>query len=571
MGVLLALAGTARNAASNTSGNIAVAGSLFLSVAIALAAVAVDSGSIYLERRHAQNTADLTAIAVASQLSKAEDIAREMLGANGYKNVSVSLGEWEQPVDTPADLSDLTAVLVEIGRYNADAQLVPEARFVPGETRPNAVRITMKRQGGLFFGRAIVDAVEVSAAGTAMIANPASMSVGSTLLSLDGGIANAILNGVLGTDVSLQLADYRSLVQADIGLFQFFDALTGELELEALSYDELLETEVSLAQLAKVAEGLVGKAGARRALRQIWSDPAAGRSRVRLARIIDLGRYGSLAVGHGQAAFQSAMPVMDALMAAAGATGTHQIELDLGASIPGIAQLTAKLAIGERPLEAHWLSIGENGEKVRTAQTRLFLLADINAGVVRVRLPVYLQLAYAEAAIESAECHSGGWLKPRVEVAVRPGLAEAWLGDVASVSLSDFETPARVNSATIIDTAYLRAHAIANVDIGNTAAETVVFRSADIGTGVIKQVSTTTAVQSLVGSLVDNMRLDVKVGGIALTTPDAAMNLVANAIRPVAQHLDKAIVEVLALAGVRIGVADVQVGGLACNQAVLVQ
>ena len=49
------------------------------------------------------------------------------------------------------------------------------------------------------------------------------------------------------------------------------------------------------------------------------------------------------------------------------------------------------------------------------------------------------------------------------------------------------------------------------------------------------------------------------------------MSLVANAIRPVAQELDKVIVEVLTLAGVRIGVADVQVGGLACNQAVLVQ
>ncbi|MBO6899920.1 MAG: hypothetical protein JJ864_01125 [Rhizobiaceae bacterium] len=568
---LIVLVGIARRACRSRSGNIAVAGSLFLSVAIGLAAVAVDSGSIYLERRHVQNTADLTAIAVASQLSKAEDIAREMLGANGYKNVTVSLGTWEQPVDTPADVSDLTAVLLEIGRYNADSELRPEVRFVPGRSNPNAVRVTMKRQGGLYFGRAFLDAVEVSATGTAMLANPASVSIGSTLVSYNGGIANAVLNGVLGTNVSFRLMDYRSLVQADVELFQFFDALAGELELEALSYDQLLEVDVSLAQLAKVAEGQVGDAGARRALRQIWLDPASGSMRVRLNRVIDFGRYGALALGDGQAAFRSKMRVVDALIAAAGSAGRRQVELDLSASVSRVARLTATIAIGERPKQTHWLSIGESGEKVRTAQTRLYLLADIDAGVVQLRLPIYLDLGYAEAAIESATCHSGAWAKPRVDVLVRPGLAEVWLGEVSSKALQDFESPTRVGRATIIDSTYLRAHAIANIDVGNTDTKTVVFRSADIGTGVIKQVSTTTPVQSLIGSLIERMRLEAKVGGVALAAPGAATSLIVNAIRPVARELDRVIIEVLTLAGVRIGVADVKVGGLACSHAVLVQ
>ncbi len=113
-------------------GNIAITAAIFLPVAIGVAAVAVDTGAIYLERRHAQNIVDLTAISVASNLRNAERNARRMLAANGYENVSISVGKWDGKPDRDVRLGNRTALLLELGRYKAEAALDPGDRFVPG-------------------------------------------------------------------------------------------------------------------------------------------------------------------------------------------------------------------------------------------------------------------------------------------------------------------------------------------------------------------------------------------------------------------------------------------------------
>src|SRR5690606_29438243 len=111
-----------------------------------------------------------------------------------------------------------------------------------------------------------------------------------------------------------------------------------------------------------------------------------------------------------------------------------QVGLDLGATVPGLLSVSVDLGIGEPPQKSPWFTIGAGGEVVRTAQTRLRVVAEIGnhnalAGLLgaRIRIPLYLELAYAEARLKSVACPTGRPESVEVKVAARPGIANLYL------------------------------------------------------------------------------------------------------------------------------------------------
>jgi len=62
----------ARRFAQNSAGSIAVLSAAVLPLSIGALALAVDMGSLYIERRQAQSAADLAAMAAAADLDNAE-------------------------------------------------------------------------------------------------------------------------------------------------------------------------------------------------------------------------------------------------------------------------------------------------------------------------------------------------------------------------------------------------------------------------------------------------------------------------------------------------------------------
>src|SRR5690606_34526792 len=96
------------------------------------------------------------------------------------------------------------------------------------------------------------DSVVVSKSATAALPGgppSAAFSIGSRLASLDGGLANALLSGLLGGQVSLTVMDYRALADARVNLLQFSDALATELGVTAGDYDALLAHQVQAGQM----------------------------------------------------------------------------------------------------------------------------------------------------------------------------------------------------------------------------------------------------------------------------------------------------------------------------------
>lgn len=194
--------GRRRRLSCDDRGGVAVMAAVFGALICVLAALAVDVGSMVLKGREVQGAADLSALAAAQTLSDPPERTEAAARLTAQDN-----------------LIDLAGARIQRGVYTPDPRLKPRARFADGGSRPNAARVTLSAPAPLYFGRWILrrDSVTVSKSATAALPGgppSAVFSIGSRLAGLDGGLANALLSGLLGSKVSLTVMDYRALADA---------------------------------------------------------------------------------------------------------------------------------------------------------------------------------------------------------------------------------------------------------------------------------------------------------------------------------------------------------------------
>ena len=566
-----------RRFAANEHGNIAVMGAIFLTAAVPLAALSVDVGALYLERRGIQELADLAAISAAARIDEAEEAARTFLADNGITDVSVVSVSQDRADPGFEAAGNRYQMLVEKGLYRADPTLAPEERFEPVLSMPNAVRVTVRKAGTLYFGGSLISDPVMTATGTAQTRTDVGFTVGSRLLQLNGGILNALLNGLLGTNVSLSVMDYNALVDADINLFDFLDALGSDVGLTVGTYDDLLEAEVGLGRLIKIMAALTNSdLRAAVALNRIAADPGIAGLKIPLGLFLNLGPLGDLALGSGSSVFETKLHAMEMLTAAAAiANGENQVKLDLGVSLPGLASVTLDLAIGEPPQSVPWFAIGSTGAVTRTAQTRLYLEVTVGgsgllAGIA-VKLPLYVELAYAEARLDRVFCPSGSASNARLYVDARPGLVDLWIAEVDRASMKRFSTSPSINKVALINTPLLKVTGLAHAEIGNGSYQELQFTSRDIADQTVKTVSTLNITETLIESLLGDLVLEVKILGLELSSPTKIQNALVELLRPLSSTLDTIVYNLLAVLGVGVGQADIRVTGLRCGHGVLVQ
>lgn len=552
----------ARFAASETA-NVALTFALTLPVLLGFGALAIDEASLYHERRMAQATVDLASIAAARDPDNAESIVREILANQGLESSDLDT----EVTGAPALVDRLH---IQIGTYEADPALDPTARFDPDGSFVNAVRITYRRTGNLYFASWWADPPDISVAATAAVTPEVAFSVGSRLASLHGGVLNAVLGGLLGTTLSLDLMSYEALIDADVDLFQTLDALALELDVTGVTYDELLESEITgnmlAAALATTLEGDAGNAAS------LIAEAAPGGA-LDLSRLLDLGPFGRLAVGTAPSGLVAGISALEMLTAAAALSGgEHQAAVNLDLGIPGIAALGVRLAIGAPPSFA-WFTFGQRGGVARTAQTRLQLTARLlgnpATGNGAVNLPIYVEMAYAEAAVGQATCPGPGSPNGTADIDTRPGIVRMALSETAEAAFTEFNAPPQLNPAEILSLPLVRVTGSAALDVGALHPERLRFSSADIGAVRHHTASTGTALQSAVSSLFGNLDLNVETLGLGLGT-GLIGHAVAQLIEPVTPVLDQTLNLLLSTLGLSLGEADVRVYQVLCNRSVLV-
>ncbi|MNX30624.1 hypothetical protein D3C86_607950 [compost metagenome] len=524
-------------------GGVAIMTAVFGGILCVLAALAVDVGSISLKARQIQGTADLSAMAAAHDLARAEAAARATASAN---------------------LSDVQAVSVVKGGYVADARIKPSQRFSPGAAEPNAARVEVTAPAPLFFGRWVLQRDSVTVRKTATAAIPggqpqAMFSIGSRLASLDGGVANALLSGLLGSHVSLTVMDYRALAGAQVNLLQFSDALAADIGLTAGDYDALLKQEVTAGQALRVLGSIAG-ADAKSALSKLTRAPVDAKLKLKDLIGVEADARQGL-----REALNADISALDLIMASLEtANGDRQVALDLGARA-GLADLDILLAIGERPNKSPWLTITSKGEPViRTAQARIYIEATTAqklSGLAQVKLPILIEAASSEAKLSRINCVGA----PSVTVAVRPGVARARIGAVDESKLKDFKAPLTSSPATVLSVlklVTLTAHA--DLEIADLNWQEAAFNASDISNQTVKSVRSRGFVNGLIVSLLQRLEAEVgfgPLGGLGLGDLVGALGLLLTPLGPV---LDGVIQPLLDLLGLKLGEADVRAHGVQC-------
>lgn len=571
-----------RSLARARSGNIGISAALAMPLVITSMALAIDYGYLTVQKREMQSSVDLAAIAAAANVSAAEKAVLNHFANNGL-NYGVSTPNGLLTIDgktlPPGDIS--TAKLdgvatVARGRYVPDPSVDAGQRFIKDATPTDAVQVMLERKGDIFLASIFSAPPDLSVYGTAASLKIAAFSVGSRLASLNDGLLNSILGQMLGTTISLKVMDYQALIDADIDIQPFLKVIATRLNLTAASYEDVLKANLTMPQLLasmRLVQGLSGTVTA--ALKSIELSTSNDKRTFTLAQILNLDPKKSLQVDAGSdwAMRVSALQIVSA--AAAIANGENQIALNAVAGLPGIASAKVKLAIGEPPVETPSHRLGTPGAAIRTAQTRLAVKVNVDglaalAGI-RIRLPIYVELAYAEAKLADIRCYGGTPENASVSVDAVPGIAEIAIGDVDPAVLSNFSSDARVQRAKLVDALVVKIDALAHVEAQNLKPTRLSFSPSEVAARSIKTVSTKDILTSTTQTLLNNLDLNIQVLFLTLGSPTIVQQALAQTLGAVTKPVDDLLYNLLLLVGVRVGEADVRVTGVKCQSPVLVQ
>jgi uncharacterized membrane protein len=539
-------------------GNFSVIAVVLMMVVIGCAALGVDLGTIFADRRKTQSAADLAAIVAASNLTNATAAASATVVDNNYPASSL--------------------VSVELGTYTANSAVAPQSRFVtPPSGTANAARVTLNTQTPLYFARYFTGASQYTIRTSAIASSTAlaSFAIGSRLLSVNGGLINAILGGMLGTKLSLSAMDYQSLMNVNIDALDFSNALATRLNLTGVTYGSVLHGNVRLgdfmAALLATQQATNGSSPATIALSTIAQAVSSLSTTINPSQIIDLGPYNNLAVGQKPKVGVS-VSLYGLISAAAGlANGTNQIATSANLSLPGIASVSVIATVGERPVGSGWVALGAPGASVHTAQTRVLVNIQVtgSGSAPLVNLPVYIEVASGTATLNAVSCGHPNVSTSTVTLGVTPGIVDAWIGNVTTADMRNFTTKPNPPPATLVNLGAVSVAGLAHAGMGNTTPVSTNFSYSQIQSRTPQTVTTTNFTSSLTASLLGNLSLTVNVGPLGVGLPGLG-STVASTLSGATSSIDQVLATTLATLGVGIGQADVWVYGVRCDGAVLV-
>lgn len=530
----------------DTRGGISIMAAFGLTMLIGSAALAVDVGSLYLERRKLQGIADAAALAAAGRPGEERAAAERIIAANCDCGIVIAR--------------------FEAGTYNRDVAIPAEKRFTVGGTAPNAVRVVLTRDRPLYFGRFLTgrDDSIISAAATGARQGYAAFSLGSRVASVHDGVANAVLSALTGSKVDLSVMDYNALASADIDLLAFSEALRTELDADVLTFGQTLDTQVTLPQalsaLASASDGEVATV-----LERI-ADGALPRTLIP-SRAIDLGpRASSIRVDAANPVRVNAMSLLQTMLALGSAN--RQLDLSLASDLPGGSGIDVALLIGEPPAHSPLIAVTDDQDViVRTAQVRLKLGARVETPLAKVDLPVVAELGSAAARISSIDC--GQNARDAVSLAVTTAPATLAIGAVDAGDFQNMQRPLAPKAARVLQLPLASVDARAELTLADLSEKPVDFSRDEIADGTVKTVESDGLVAGAATSLADDLELKVNLLGLGLNLGPLTAT-VGQAVGLAAPVLDGVLEGVTGALGLHLGEADARVNELRCGRARLV-
>ena len=538
-------------------GSVGVTIAFALPLLIGAGALAVDVGSVQLEARRLQGIADAAAMAAATDPANAQARA----------STSITNASYPRPI----------SVVATAGTYRRDATVALASRFTAGGSTPDAARVVVTTRSPTFLARIFgMNDVEVTRTATAQRQRLAAFSIGSRLASVNGGLVNAYLGALTGSNLSLSAMDYNALASADVDLFAFLPFLRSRAGAQVLTFDQLAATQITAPQLLNALADTLAASGAgagASAIRTVAAGVSGSRS-IQLNSLIDLGPVGRQGTGGTGLVRINALSLLTALLQ--NASNNRQVQLDAGATIPGLASTKLTLAVGDRVQQSPWIAIGDAGKvTVRTAQTRAYIetvlaptaIAGLS-GLISVKVPLFLELAAGEGRVTDIACPT--WATRSVGLEARTSPGSLSLGQIDPSLLSNFSQPVTPVTAHLIDLPLVDVYGSSRIDLGGAEPwQQLRFDAAAIENGTVQTVRSSSVVGGAATSLMARSTVTVSLLGLPLPL-SPLIGAVGGVLTLAAPALDGLLGLVTGTLGVGIGEADLRVTGIRCGMAVLV-
>jgi uncharacterized membrane protein len=566
-----------------------------LAVLIAMGGLATDTAVWFAQQRSLQSVTDAAALAGARQASNpsaASATANAIITANGFDPVA-------------------TVVAIQTGFYCPTAAQhfsTAQCAALPNVPVANAVLVTAHRTAQTFLLRALGtpgsrQPITISTVAVATQVNEAGLSAGTGTLSLNNGVANALLSSLTGSSVNLTVAQYNGLVNANLDALTFMNALATQVGVTAGTYDQLLQSKVTAGQILSAAASALGAQGQIadvNAVTGLASLQAAlqGNPQINIGQLFDLGIWGGTQIGadNSPAALHAGLNLYQiASFALEIANGSNAVAIPTSTlGVPGLAGLSIAASAIEPPQST--FAFGPIGVSVHTAQVRLQLNLQVlplvgNTGLVQV--PLYVEVGSGTAQITNIQCTGNPATDAQVDVATSNGLASVYIGQAPSGLMTNFSQPIPASSiqmASIVGLPGLlnvQAKAVAQLAAGSdnltfyqpgtsiqpNSTSGIIGAPPWSGSTGAQGVPALTTSSNLLSSLGTSLSktLQVQLCLLGLCSPNSgALGSLIGVLNPLLGDVDGLLNPLLSALGINIGYMYTDVTGVRCGYPVLV-
>lgn len=456
-------------------GAIGILAAVTLLLALVCLALVVDTGRLYLEKRKLQRVADMSAMETAAQSGLCG--VQSAGGVQAFALASAQKNGFADDGTLVATLGDVNFDASNTHRqFSTGGQWNDSVRVVADRTVASSLILNVAR----VFGANVPATTTLSATAVARREALGALSAGSGLLRLDSSnspLLNALLGGLLGTSLSLDVVTYQGIAGANISLLSLGQQLQAAgVSLNLGSVDSLLGANVSVAQLlaamvdAADASQVVGVNTA--LLRSSLASISVPTANLTLGQILSVVAPDSAR----DAAMGADVNLMDLLMATALlANKDHALTLDV-TSLSGLSGVLGSVTLGLTVISPPQIAIGypgkdSNGQwrtKATSVQVAVSVKADIDLldlHLVVAHINLGATVAQGYAALDSIQC--GGVGKPvTVNVEAQPG--------VASLTISDLTLDLLGNGTSYLATAEVNT-SDATVDVADPGEQPLTF------------------------------------------------------------------------------------------------
>lgn len=561
-------------------GGVSVLMAVLLSVVALAALLSIDVGHVFYRQRQLQAVADMSALAAAQQLRRADSsqalhdravaAGQAAAGQNGY-----GLPARARCKDDPEG-GDGMAICVGVWNPRDPAAASAPRHFRGDYDRatlaPNAVQVTVTRTVPILFGIPGGKGRQLRAEAIATASPPvAAFSVGSALLEFDS--ARSLLGLLLGNTVQLSVMDWQGLLDARVTLEQL------RLRAGAGSVDDLLHTTLSLsdfyslvlraADRGSLLNGLIAGMPAR-------VDQAALAAGLSVGKVVDLRTQAPTASSAADVGLSVAQ-----LLTTAAQVANAGSAIDLSAAVPLLPGSRLVADIGDPPRMAvgpvHRSGDGAAGwaTTASTAQASLGLYLPLalpepvsllgQTFDVKLELPLRVEAARAQSSLTALRCAAKRDHR-RATLATTTQLASVCLADRTKLGQCATDTVAigRLEGAGLVQLAL-------------TAQPQRIERAFDgavstLAPGATASVASRGQLTALLQDMAANLDIDLRgtVLGLPVHLPLKLGTLTGPLATVLGAVLNPALESLLRLLGLQLGAADVWVHDVDCDNTNLV-